>query len=58
MRYRDLHELIFSSSSSRKYFLELPVEVQMKLHAINDFIRTQDELRRSAEYIDRRPLNR
>lgn len=51
MRYDNLHELIFSSSSSRQYFLSLPVEIQIILHEQNDFIHTLFELRRNAEYV-------
>lgn len=51
MKFTDLQEMIQISSSSRKYFLSLPVSVQMQLHEQNEFIRTQYELRRNAEYL-------
>lgn len=44
MRYDNLHDLIYNSSSTRKYFLSLPVEMQMSLHKHNDYIHTAQEL--------------
>lgn len=49
MLYNSLHHLISRSSSSREFFLSLPVEVQMVLHKDNFFIHTQLDLRRKAE---------
>ncbi|MBE6902302.1 MAG: hypothetical protein E7478_07485 [Ruminococcaceae bacterium] len=49
MLYNSLHHLISRSSSSREFFLSLPVEVQMALHKDNFFIHTQLDLRRKAE---------
>lgn len=46
MQYTDLQELIQRSSSARKYFLSLPVEMQLTLHTHNDYIHTADELHR------------
>lgn len=46
MQYSDLHELIGNSGSARKYFLSLPVEMQLALHTHNDYIHTADELHR------------
>lgn len=48
MRYTGLHELVSGSSSARKYFLSLPVELQLALHTHNDYIHTADELHRHA----------
>lgn len=48
MRYDNLHHLIDSSSSSRAYFLSLPVHTQLELHKQNEFIHTAEELRRFA----------
>lgn len=49
MQYNSLHHLISRSSSSRRFFLSLPVEVQMVLHKDNFFIHTQFDLRNKAE---------
>ena len=49
MLYNSLHHLINRSSSSRRFFLSLPVEVQMVLH--KDNFHTQLDLRRKAEII-------
>ena len=49
MLYNSLHHLIMRSSSSRRFFLSLPVEVQMVLHKDNFFIHTQLDLRIKAE---------
>lgn len=48
--YQDLHELLMNSSSTRQYFMKLPVSVQMTLHQQNDDIRTANELH---QYVDR-----
>ena len=53
MRYDSLHDLINSSSSSRKFFLSLPVKMQICLHEHNDYIHTADELHRKAEIIEK-----
>lgn len=45
MRYKSLNELVKNSSSTRKYFLSLPVDMQMALHECNDYIHTAQELR-------------
>ncbi len=52
MRYTGLHELIRGSSSARKYFLSLPVEMQLALHAHNDYIHTAEGLHRRAGAIE------
>lgn len=51
MKYENLKELINESSSTRRYFLSLPVGVQMKLHEQNEFIHSAYELHRNAEII-------
>ena len=48
---RDLHELINRSSSSRQYFLSLPVKTQLMLHERGEHIQTAFELRRHADYL-------
>lgn len=42
--YRDLHELLMNSYSTRQYFINLPVNVQMTVHQQNDQIKTAEEL--------------
>lgn len=44
MQYKDLHELIQNSSSSRSYFLSLTVEMQMELHEQCSSIHTAFQL--------------
>lgn len=51
MRYENLNQLIHESSSSRQYFLSLPVSMQFKLHEHNDHIHTADELHRRTDAI-------
>ena len=53
MRYRNLNKLIYSSSSTRRYFLSLPVNLQMELHNYNDFIHTAAELHRFTELLEK-----
>ena len=52
MLYNSLHHLINRSSSSRRFFLSLPVQTQMILHKDNFFIHTQHDLRRKAEIVE------
>lgn len=44
MPYDDLQSLLQGSSSARDFFLTLPVEIQMTLHAWGPSIRTAGEL--------------
>ena len=44
MHYNSLQDLIYNSSSSRKYFLSLPVTMQIALHERNSFIHTSASL--------------
>ena len=44
MRYDNLHDLLMASSSTRQYFLSLPVKLQLSLHQHNDYIHTAQEL--------------
>lgn len=53
MRYENLNKLICLSSSTRRYFLSLPVSLQMELHNYNDFIHTAAELRRFTEQLEK-----
>lgn len=43
--------MITQSRSSRKYFLSLPVEFQMRLHGQNDYIHSANQLHSAAELI-------
>lgn len=49
----NLAELIQRSSSTRQYFLSLPVDVQMKLHHRNEYIRSAYELHNHADYLEK-----
>lgn len=51
MRYENLNQLVRESSSSRRYFLSLPVSMQVRLHEHNDYIHTADELHRRTDEI-------
>lgn len=51
LKYENLNQLIRESSSSRRYFLSLPVSMQLKLHEHNDYIHTADEMHRRADAI-------
>lgn len=53
MRYKNLNDLIASSSGSRKYFLSLPTSVQLELHEQNDYIHSLYDLHSNAEYISK-----
>lgn len=44
MHYKDLHELIQKSLSSRKFFLSLPIETQYRLHKHNAYIHSAAQL--------------
>ncbi len=52
MLYNSLHHLLNRSSSSRAFFLSLPVETQMILHKENFHIHTQLQLRHKAEIVE------
>ncbi len=51
MYYKNLHELIFSSSSSMRYFTSLPVEIQLLLHEHESSIHTLSDLHIKADII-------
>lgn len=53
MRYQNLHDLISHSSSSRSYFLSLPVSMQILLHDHNDAIHSAAELHMQAEWVQK-----
>ena len=52
MKYDDLHDLIKHSSSTRLYFLSLPVSMQISLHKFNYDIHTAEELRQKVNVIE------
>lgn len=51
--YNNLQDLIYNSSSSRKYFLSLPVSMQLSLHEHNDYIHTSAGLHTLADIIEK-----
>ncbi len=51
MKYDNLNHLVRESSSSRRYFLSLPVAMQMALHEHGDYIHTAAELHRRVDAI-------
>lgn len=51
LRYENLNQLLHKSSSSRQYFLSLPVDTQIKLHEYSGYIHTADELHRHTDAI-------
>lgn len=48
MAYYDLHALLDSSSSTREYFLSLPIDLQIKLHQKKELVHTAEDLHRLA----------
>lgn len=51
--YATLHDLIQHSSSSRSYFLSLPVNVQLKLHdEFDEYIHSAQELHSLVDALD------
>lgn len=52
MYYENLQALIQKSSSTRQYFLSLPVDLQLSLHEQNNCIHTARELREYAAVIE------
>ena len=48
--YENLNQLINLSSSSRSYFLSLPVDIQMKLHNCSKHIHTAYDLHKYADF--------
>lgn len=48
MKYNNLKSLLETSSSARKYFLSLPVSLQITLHFQNRYIHSLEQLHRYA----------
>ena len=59
MRYDNLHQLIQGSSSTRRYFLSLPADMQCRLHAQGEHIHFAQQLHDSvrAAEVYRRQLH-
>lgn len=53
MKYIDLQDLIFHSSTTRQYFLSLPVSLQRTLHKHNPYIHTAAELHLWADMLQK-----
>lgn len=51
MKYKDLQDLLSRSSSTRQYFLSLPVPLQLTLHKYNSYIHTAADLHLKADII-------
>lgn len=51
MKYIDLHDLISHSSTTRQYFLSLPVPLQLALHEYNTYIHTAADLHYCADIV-------
>ncbi|WP_313294339.1 hypothetical protein [Faecalispora jeddahensis] len=51
MKAENLQDLIRRSSSTRQYFMSLPVPDQMELHRYNEHVKTADQLHRYVEYL-------
>lgn len=52
MQYEDLHDLIRHSSSTRQYFLSLPIKMQLSLHKYNYDIHTAEQLHKKVSMIE------
>lgn len=53
MQYNNLQSLINNSSSTRKYFLSLPVATQLELHKHNEYIHSATDLHKTAFLIEK-----
>lgn len=51
MQYDNLNHLVRESSSSRRYFLSLPVSMQIELCRHSDYIHTAAELHRHVDAV-------
>ena len=51
MPYNNLQELINHNSSTRAYFLSLPVDMQIRLHEYGDYINSAQSLRNAVSAI-------
>lgn len=55
MKYKNLQDLISHSTTTRKYFLSLPVSLQLTLHKHNASIHTAADLHLHADLIRSNP---
>lgn len=55
MKYENLQELIAHSSSSRSFFLSLPVALQLLLHEHSSAIHTAADLHLRADQLQKMP---
>ena len=53
LKYENLHDLIHASNSSRKYFLSLPVDMQMALHTMDQSIHSAADLHLQASMLEK-----
>lgn len=53
MKYNNLQDLILHSSSTRQYFLSLPVSLQLTLHEYNHHIHTAADLHFLVNFIQK-----
>ncbi|MCB5393423.1 hypothetical protein LIP62_04305 [Longicatena caecimuris] len=51
MKYDNLNQMVRESSSTRRYFLSLPVPMQIKLHDQSEYIHSAAELHRRVDEI-------
>lgn len=51
MQYANLHALVYGSSSARRFFLALPVEIQIAMQAHGSNIHTAADLHRRVEFV-------
>lgn len=54
--YKNLENLLAGSSSARRYFLSLPVSLQLRLHENSSTIQTAASLRRIAPILEHQSL--
>ena len=53
LKYDNLKHLLSESSSTRGYFLSIPMETQIELHGYNDHIHTAAELHRYVSALEK-----
>lgn len=52
---KDLHDLIFTSESTREYFLSLPIPMQLRLHERGQHIHSAEQLRQHVHQLEQQP---
>lgn len=53
LRYQNLHELFYHSSSSRRYFLSLPIPLQLRVSEHAADIHTAADLREIVRLVEK-----